>query len=181
MRSADFMICSLPFACSDVDSAICCTVSAIRRDRARHLLPGPWSAPTSPVAIACTIKVDLLADSKILPARLPAPWLSPHAFAKPFCTPCSITDTAFFDSSCTPLMSAAISLVELPVRSARSLISSATTAKPRPCSPACAAMIAAFNARKQIGLLGDVVDDVQDVADFLNLVAEVVDDLRCGA
>ncbi len=38
--------------------------------------------------------------------------------------------------------------MDAPVRSARSLISSATTAKPFPCSPDCAARIAAFRARR---------------------------------
>ena len=42
----------------------------------------------------------------------------------------------------------AISSVAVPVRSARFRISSATTAKPRPCVPALAASIAAFKAKR---------------------------------
>ena len=45
-------------------------------------------------------------------------------------------------------MRSVISRVLAPARSARSLISSATTAKPLPCSPACAAMMAALSARR---------------------------------
>ena len=55
---------------------------------------------------------------------------------------------AIFDESCTARMSSEISFVEAPVRSARSLISSATTANPLPCSPDCAARMAAFSARR---------------------------------
>jgi len=43
--------------------------------------------------------------------------------------------------------------------------SSATTANPRPASPARAASMAALRAR-QIRLLGDVVDDVDNFRDF---------------
>ena len=56
--------------------------------------------------------------------------------------------TAWREPFCTALMIVAISFVEPRVRSASSRISSATTVKPAPCSPACAAMIAAFSARR---------------------------------
>jgi len=82
---------------------------------------------------------------------------------------------AFLDSCCTALMRSAISLVEAPARSARFLISSATTAKPLPCSPACAAMMAAVQ-REEVGLLGDVVDDLEDLADLADLRVQRGDD-----
>ncbi|GAK52545.1 hypothetical protein U14_03797 [Candidatus Moduliflexus flocculans] len=68
------------------------------------------------------------------------------------CIPCSaflIPSSVCFTPSpvfcCNLWTSSAISFVECFVRVAKFLISSATTANPRPCAPACAEMIDAFN------------------------------------
>ena len=59
-----------------------------------------------------------------------------------------ITSLAFTISSTIKLVVASISRSDFCVCSANFLTSSATTAKPLPCSPALAASIAAFNARR---------------------------------
>ena len=59
-----------------------------------------------------------------------------------------------------------ISAVDFWVRWASSRTSSATTAKPRPCSPARAASMAALRAEFQVGLLGDGADYLEDAADL---------------
>src|SRR5437868_6340251 len=56
--------------------------------------------------------------------------------------------TAAREPSSTEPMILRMSSVERRVRSASSRISSATTVNPRPCSPACAAMMAAFSASR---------------------------------
>ena len=54
-----------------------------------------------------------------------------------------------------------ISTVDCAVRSARLRTSSATTAKPRPCSPARAASMAAFNANKLVwSAISRIVDTI---------------------
>jgi len=60
----------------------------------------------------------------------------------------SIIFTAFWEFVCNSLTILSISLVELIDCSANFLISSATTAKPLPASPARAASMAAFKANK---------------------------------
>ncbi len=55
-------------------------------------------------------------------------------------------------SSCTDLISVAISSVDADVLSARSFISFATTENPLPCSPALEARIAAFRERRLVWL-----------------------------
>ena len=59
-----------------------------------------------------------------------------------------ICSAARSTARCTFWISVRISSVDTDVRSERSRISSATTANPLPRSPACAAMIAAFSARR---------------------------------
>jgi hypothetical protein len=88
----------------------------------------------------------------------------------------SSRSTALRDSPCTARMSSAISLVEAPVRSARSLISSATTAKPLPCSPGLRGDDGGVE-RQQVRLLCHLVDDVDDVADLDRMrLAQLLDD-----
>ena len=98
-------------------------------------------------AIAFTICVDFCEDSWIFFSAVSASWPS-RTPSSTLRTPRSIAVMAFFDWSCTARMRSEISFVDAPVRSARSLISSATTAKPLPCSPDCAARIAAFRASR---------------------------------
>ena len=83
------------------------------------------------------------------------PSASPDLAASEF--PCSTSSTPCFMAATAPLVSPwitriiwPISLVALVVRSARARTSSATTAKPRPCSPARAASMAAFSARRLV-------------------------------
>jgi hypothetical protein len=61
-----------------------------------------------------------------------------------------ITETAFAADICTALSNSEISLAEWDVLSESILTSSATTANPRPYSPALAASIAAFNASRLV-------------------------------
>jgi hypothetical protein len=61
-------------------------------------------------------------------------------------------------------MSAAMSFVALRLCSASLRTSSATTAKPRPASPARAASMGV--QRQQVRLLGDVVNHVDDFGNF---------------
>jgi len=77
-------------------------------------------------------------------------------------------------SSCTERISPPISLVLASTRSARSLISSATTLNARPWSPDCAAMIRRVQ-REQIRLVRDVVDHVHDCADLHRARTQVAD------
>jgi hypothetical protein len=63
-----------------------------------------------------------------------------------------------------PIMSL-ISPVELRVFWARARISSATTAKPRPCSPARAASMAVEG--EQVGLIRNLPDHLQNAVDLL--------------
>ena len=72
---------------------------------------------------------------------------------------------------CTTL---AISSVESDVRAASWRTSSATTANPRPCSPARAASMAAFRGQ-QIGLIGDGADGRDDGLDASGLLVELAD------
>ena len=65
-------------------------------------------------------------------------------------TPCSIEEMAALVSCWMARIMVPISLVALVVRSARARTSSATTAKPRPCSPARAASMAAFSASRLV-------------------------------
>ncbi len=126
--------------------AICCTVSAIRLMAIVTCLE-PRACSMVARAIAFTICVDFCEDSWIFFSAVSASWPS-RTPSSTFRTPRSIAVMAFFDWSCTARMSSEISLVEAPVRSARSLISSATTAKPLPCSPDWAARMAALSARR---------------------------------
>lgn len=73
-----------------------------------------------------------------------------------FNTP-SIVFTEILESPCNLLTAESIILVELVDCSASFLISSATTAKPFPFSPALAASIAAFNASKLVCSAIDVI------------------------
>ncbi len=74
---------------------------------------------------------------------------SPNSTPVPACSRPSFTsDTVVSTSRRTPPTMVAISRVERAVRSARPRISSATTPKGRPCSPACAAMMAALSASR---------------------------------
>ena len=68
-----------------------------------------------------------------------------------------------------------ISAVEAAERLARLRTSSATTAKPRPCSPARAASMAALRG-PQVGLLRDAADGVEDAADGIGLARQGLDD-----
>ena len=63
--------------------------------------------------------------------------------------------------------------------SASDLTLPATTANPLPCSPGCDASIAALS-RQDVGLVGDVGDGGDDVADRLGLVGQTEDRLRRG-
>jgi len=56
--------------------------------------------------------------------------------------------TAFFDLSSMALINSFICSVDFADSSASFRISSATTAKPRPCSPERAASMLAFNAKR---------------------------------
>ena len=60
-----------------------------------------------------------------------------------------------------------MSLVASVVLSASLRTSSATTAKPRPASPARAASDGGIEGAKQVGLVGDFLDQVDDAADLL--------------
>jgi len=62
----------------------------------------------------------------------------------------SIAFTASLTVACMPCISAAISLVAKDERSASLRTSSATTAKPLPCSPARAASMAALSAKRLV-------------------------------
>jgi hypothetical protein len=97
--------------------------------------------------MAFTMCVDFCDDSWIFFRAVSVSWPS-RTPSSTLRTPRSIAVTALRDWSCTARMSSEISFVEAPVRSARSLISSATTAKPLPCSPDWAARIAALRARR---------------------------------
>ena len=111
-------ICSVAVDCSSIAAAICCTMPVTL-----------WTAPT----------ISLSRSPALLTNAMPS-WAS--------CVPVSIDSTAMVVSLWIVRIVSAISLVALVVRSASFRTSSATTAKPRPCSPARAASIAAFNARR---------------------------------
>jgi len=71
-------------------------------------------------------------------------------------------------------MSSEICFVSRLLRSASFRTSSATTAKPRPCSPARAASIASIQ-RQQVGLLRNVVDRLDDGTDLVAELAKFLD------
>ena len=64
--------------------------------------------------------------------------------------PLCIDVTASLANNCSRLTTFSIYCVEAAERCANMRTSSATTAKPRPCSPARAALIAAFNANRLV-------------------------------
>jgi len=68
----------------------------------------------------------------------------------PFASQLSITSVTTFTFDCKLSIICCISSVDCWVRPANERTSSATTAKPRPCSPARAASIAAFSASKLV-------------------------------
>ena len=83
--------------------------------------------------------------------------------------PCASTSTEPVSTRETESsIRALISFAALALRLARLRTSPATTANPRPCSPARAASTAAFSA--DIGLEGNAVDHADDVSDFLRAV-----------
>ena len=146
MRSVLRTTCSTPRVCWDVDDTICCDVSAIR-SMAIVACFDPFACSCVARAMRRTISVDSRLDDRI--------FFSAFSASLETCTPRSMVSTprptapiAFVDSVCTALMRSLMDRVLAPARSASSLISSATTAKPLPCSPAWAAMMAAFSARR---------------------------------
>ncbi len=95
----------------------------------------PLACSTVARAIARTIAVDFWELSRIF-LRARSASFETSTPRETFWAPRSTAMMALRDSAWIVLMSSAISLVLPPARSARSLISSATTAKPLPCSPA---------------------------------------------
>ena len=132
--------------CSAVAAAIAFTMRATS-----SIERATWSLPFACSAVARAISaIDEVAFSISSMIRT-----SPSSAFRPSFSPCpASTDTASASSTASETsrrtfsMRSRISSVERLVRSESSRISSATTAKPRPRSPACAAMIAAFRASR---------------------------------
>jgi len=145
MFSTADMICSEPRVCSLVAFLIWAAISRTFSTEA----PTAWLPPACSrvaAAIMPTRSEDWRADSRISFSALPAS----RDRSDPSSTrriPSCIASTARPVSD----WKAAIRLpISLALRSASCRISSATTAKPRPCSPAWAAMIAALSARRLV-------------------------------
>ncbi|SET98051.1 hypothetical protein SAMN05443572_104178 [Myxococcus fulvus] len=108
----------------------------------------PWASSrcvsvtvaSTALKVRCVIvRISTSASDARSPSATPA-----VACSRPSCT----SVTAVITASRMPDTMAAISRVERVVRSARLRISLATTPKGRPCSPACAAMMAALRASR---------------------------------
>ncbi|MNX26236.1 hypothetical protein D3C86_563010 [compost metagenome] len=148
MVSMAATICSEPFACSRVAMATC-PVSVFMRSIAWVI----WAAAlvcSSAESAIWPINVETRSDElticpMVVPAALASSVPSRMAFS-----PCWVLLIAFSVSFWMPWINLAISPVALEERSASLRTSSATTAKPRPCSPARAASMAAFSARRLV-------------------------------
>ncbi len=129
MTSTDFMICRAPSACSFAAVAscrvMCCMFVMVFR------------ICDAPVLCSCVASETSATSDELF------------ATDSTICRSTALErSTACPTSSCTRSTTVEISRVEFIERSARRLTSSATTAKPLPASPARAASMAAFSARR---------------------------------
>ena len=148
MLSTADEIRSLPRVCSRADDAIWPTISSTLV-MASLMLWLPRACSTVARAISLTWMLAFWTPLTIFSRAAPERWES-FSPSEIYRSARLIASTAREVSFCTPLMTEAISRVELLVRSESSRISSATTANPLPCSPAWAAMMAALRANRLV-------------------------------
>ena len=140
----------MPVACWPAEAAICAAACAASFEGRR---PACGSSRRPRLTVLIAALTPLVTSSVDSTAVLVAFWISPRIWRT-----CAV---AFFDWS------------------ASALTSPATTPKPAPCSPARDASMRGVE-RQQVGLLGDVVDRGDDLADGLRLLGQRQDVLGDG-
>ena len=120
MFAIAWRICAMPAACCPADATICAAACAASSTASARV---GWSRPAS-VDLARRAATCLVPCSVAITAALVARWISPR-----ICRTCIV---AFLDCS------------------GQAFTSPATTAKPRPCSPARAASTAALSASRLV-------------------------------
>src|SRR3954447_497868 len=179
------MMCSEPCACWVVAELICFVISC-RRSTECVTVSLPFACSRVALAISLPIPEALLDDSRMRFSALPASCDSETPSSTSF-EPFAIVFSALATSSCTLRIRLAISRVDEAVRSDSSRISAATTEKPLPYSPACAARTPCplpprvcgkipRIGRERVRLLGDFLKEVEDLAEGGGALAEARDD-----
>ena len=163
--SAHFMICSEPRACSAVAAAICCTVSAMRSMASVTCLRAA-ACSTVARAMARTMLVDFWRASRIFFERALGLVAEPHAVVDVL-APRSTAAMAFFDSALHGLdeLGDLLGARAGALGEVLDLVGDDREAL---------AVLAGLRGddrgveREEVGLLGDVVDHVEDLADGLD-------------
>src|SRR3990172_9039195 len=172
MFSIAARICLEPSACSRTALATW-SVAVVMRPTVSSTSVEAWDCLAVASAIWPMSSLDRDTESMMFRSAAPAlsaSWIPCLASAAPE----RATSTAAVVSCCTWRTTSPISLAASTERSASFLTSSATTAKPRPASRARG--LDGGIQCEEVGLVGDLLDHLEDAADLLRALPEAGDD-----